>query len=110
MAELVNQIRYFHFISGVLEHQQKDPICSKCKAFANTLDRMKEGVAELESAHVERIHTLPGELLRLIEEARSRIEGIKSPEDAVGQKKAGNCRMPEGVCFVKLSKAVLDKI
>ena len=110
MAELVNQIRYFHFISGVLEHQQADPLCSKCKAFANTLDRMKEGIVELESGHTERIHTLPGELLRLLEEASARIDGIKPPEDAVGQKKAGNCKMPEGVCFIKLSKAVLDKI
>ena len=110
MAELVNQIRYFHFISGVLKCQQRDPLCSKCKAFANTLDRMKEGIAELESVHAGRIHTLPDELMGLLEEARARIEGIKPPEDAVGQKKAGNCKMPKGVCFIKLSKAVLDKI
>jgi hypothetical protein len=60
--------------------------------------------------HVERIHTLPGELLRLLEEARTGLEGIKPPENAVGQKKAGTCRMPEGVCFVKLSKLVWDKL
>jgi len=24
----------------------------------------------------------------------------------VGQKKAGNCRLPQGVCFVKSSKAL----
>ena len=110
MAQLVNQIRYFHFISGVLACQQRDPICSKCKAFANTLERMKEGIAELESVHVERMHTLPGGLMGLLEKARTRLEGIKPPEDAVGQKKAGNCRMPEGVCFVKLSKAVRDRL
>jgi hypothetical protein len=109
MDELVNQIRYFHFISGVLKCQQRDAICGKCKAFANTLARMKERIAELESVHVERMHTLPGELTGVLEEARARLDGIKPPEDAVGQKKAGNCRMPEGVCFVKLSKAVQDK-
>ncbi|MDH4232400.1 MAG: hypothetical protein OEW04_10285 [Nitrospirota bacterium] len=110
MAELVNEIRYFHYISGVLEHQQADPVCSKCKAFANTLARMKEGIAELESVHVERIHTLPGGLMGLLEAARNRLEGIKPPGDAVGQKKAGNCKMPEGVCFIKLSKAVRDRL
>ena len=71
---------------------------------------MSEGLAELESIHIERMHTLPAELTGLLEEAHARIYGIKPPEDAEGQKKAGNCKMPEGVCFVKLSKAVQDKI
>jgi len=110
MAELINKIRYYHFISGVLVHQQADPLCCKCKAFANTAERMKEGVSELESVHGEKIQVLPSDLLSLLEEARDRIGRIKPPADAVGQKKAGNCKMPEGVCFIKLPKAILDKI
>jgi len=30
--------------------------------------------------------------------------------DAVGQKKAGNCKLPQGVCFVKSSKALQEKM
>ena len=110
MAELINQIRFYHFISGVLYHQQSDPLCSNCRAFANTAKKMKENISELESVHVEKMHTLPGEMLHIFEEARDRIGRIKTLEDAVGQKKAGNCRLTEGVCFIKLSKAILDKI
>ncbi len=110
MAELINQIRFYHFISGVLHNQQSDPLCSKCKAFANTAKRMKENIAELESVHVEKMHIMPGEMLHILEEAQERIDRIKIPEDAVGQKKAGNCRLTEGVCFIKLSKAIVDKI
>jgi hypothetical protein len=110
MSELINQVRFYHFISGVLYQQQSDPLCSKCKAFANTAKRMKENISELSSAHVEKMHTLPLEILHILEEAQDRIGKIKTFEEAVGQKKAGNCRLPEGVCFVKLSKAVLDKI
>lgn len=110
MAELINQVRFYHFISGVLYQQQSDPLCSKCKAFANTAKRMKENISELKSVHVEKMRTLPVEILHIFEEAQDRIGRIKTFEDAVGQKKAGNCRLPEGVCFVKLSKAVLDKI
>jgi hypothetical protein len=110
MAELIDQIRFYHFISGVLYHQQSDPLCSNCRAFANTAKRMKENISELESVHVEKMHTLPGEMLHIFEEAQHRIGRIKTFEDAVGQKKAGNCRLPEGVCFIKLSKAIMDKI
>lgn len=110
MAELINEIRYYHFISGVLTHQQADPLCSKCKAFANTVEKMKAAISELESVHGEKMHTLPPDLLSMLEDARDRIERMKPPLDAVGQKKAGNCRMPEGVCFIKLPKAILDKI
>ena len=110
MAELINQIRFYHFISGVLYHQQSDPLCSNCRAFANTAERMKENISELENVHVKKMHTLPGEMLHILEEAQHRIGRIKTFEDAVGQKKAGNCRLTEGVCFIKLSKAILDKI
>ena len=110
MAELINQIRFYHFISGVLYHQQSDHMCSNCKAFANTAKRMKENVSELKSVHAEKMHTLSGEMLHIFEEAQDKIGRIKTFEDAVGQKKAGNGRLPEGVCFRKLSKAILDKI
>ena len=110
MAELINQIRFYNFISGVLDNQQSDPLCSKCKAFANTAKRMKENLSELSSVNVENMHTLPGEMLHILEEAQERIGLIKIFEDAVGQKKAGNCRLPEGVCFVKASRALLEKV
>jgi hypothetical protein len=110
MAELINQIRFYHFISGVLHNQQSDPLCSNCKAFANTAKRMKENIAELESVNIEKMHTLPAEMLHILEEAQERIGRIKIFEDAVGQKKAGNCRLPEGLCFIKLSKAIADKV
>lgn len=110
MAELINQIRFYCFISGVLHNQQSDPLCKNCKAFANTVKRMKESITELKSLHIEKMHTLPGEMLHIFEEAQERIGRIKIFEDAVGQKKAGNCRLPEGVCFIKLSKAIVYKV
>ena len=110
MSELINLIRYYHFMAGVLLHQQSDPLCANCKAFANTAGRMKEGILELERVHVEGLHTLQAEYLRMLEESRGKIVLIKTPVDAVGQKKAGNCVMPEGVCFIKFPKSILDKL
>lgn len=42
--------------------------------------------------------------------AKKILSEINMPIDAAGQKKAGNCSMPEGVYFVKISKAIIEKI
>jgi len=110
MVELINRIRYYHFMSGVLAHQQSDPFCSKCKAFVNTSDRVREGISELEGLQAGELRILSGELLGLLDETRDSVELINLQGDAVGQKKAGNCHMPEGVCFIKLPKAILDRM
>jgi len=110
MSELINIIRYYHFMAGVLSHQQTDPLCGNCKAFANTAGRIKEGVLELESVNAEVLRMLPAGKLKMLEEAREKISQIIIPVDAVGQKKAGNCMMPEGVCFIKVPKTILDKL
>lgn len=110
MPQLINEIRFFNFISGVLCHQQKDSLCRKCKAFANTAARMKEDFAELDRLLAGKADAVCPELISLVVETRSRLEALRIPEGAEGQKKAGRCRMPEGVCFIKYPKALRDKI
>lgn len=110
MPDLINNIRFYNFISGLLLQQQTDPLCRNCKAFENTARRMKEGLSVLEKLLVEKTGSVPTEMLSMVEDTRTRLEGLKIPEGTVGQKKAGRCKMPEGVCFIKHSKAVLDKI
>lgn len=110
MSELVNEIRFYHFISGVLYQQQADPLCRDCKAFENTVARMKEGLSELEDLLAGKTEAVSAEIRSLTGEARTRLEGLRVPVGAAGQKKASRCKMPEGVCFVKLSKAIRDKI
>jgi hypothetical protein len=97
-------------MAGVHSQQQTDNLCANCKAFANNAERIKKDVLELESVHAEELRTLQTEYLRMLEESCEKIGKIKIRGDAVGQKKAGNCRMPEGVCFIKLSKTILDKL
>jgi hypothetical protein len=109
-SRLVNRIRCFHYISGVLATQQSDPLCGKCKAYSNTVSAMGEGLSALEREYKEEFISLPGDIMQLLEEASARIRAIRPSEDVVGQKKAGNCKMPEGVCFVKSSKAILNQL
>jgi len=68
---------------------------------------MKEGLEELKSSGPA---SLPSETGKLLEQAEEVINSIQPPENTEGQKKAGNCTMPKGVCFVKSSKALLKEI
>ncbi|NJD54939.1 MAG: hypothetical protein FIA94_00880 [Nitrospirae bacterium] len=104
--DCITEIRHYHFLAGVLAQQHQDPLCSRCKAFTNCVRSAKEGIAELEERRAREISTLPEEQSQLLIAAKKILSGLQSDPDAVGQKKAGNCMLPEGVCFVKSSKAL----
>lgn len=110
MPKLINEIRFYSFMSGVLYQQQSDPFCGDCRAFENTATRMKEGLSELQELLAGETESVPPAMRSLAEEARRRLESLRIPTGAEGQKKAGRCRMPEGVCFIKLPKAIRDRI
>ena len=110
MSQLINKIRFYHYMSGVLVNQQADPLCSQCKPFVNTAAAMRKDLDEVKKEHADDISALSKEMQELLEKAESRITSLKLPEDAEGQKKAGNCHMPKGACFVKSSKALLKRM
>lgn len=105
--EIPNRVRFYYYISGVLANQQTDPLCGICKAFANSVRIVREDIGEFERTQEG---TLPGELQYVFFNAKKTLSELHPPVDAVGQKKAGNCKMPEGICFVKTSKAIIEKI
>jgi hypothetical protein len=108
--DCVTEIRYYHFMAGVLAQQQQDPFCRRCKAFTNSVRAAREGIAELEERRAPEICTLPEEESLLLTAARKALSGLHPDPDAVGQKKAGNCRLSEGICFVKSSKALKNSM
>ena len=106
MTEHSTRTRYYHFIAGVLQSQQGDPLCSQCRAFTNSIRAVRESIEEFERSTA----LLKDEEISVIASAKSALSSLVSIPDAPGQKKAGNCRLPEGVCFVKSSKKLLDLI
>jgi len=110
MFQLINKIRFYHYMSGVLINQKADPLCSKCKPFVNTAAAMRTDLDEMKKEHSDDIRALSKEMQELLDTAESRITSLEIPEDAEGQKKAGNCHMPKGACFVKSSKALLKSM
>jgi hypothetical protein len=108
--EILNQARGYSYLLGVLKTQQADPFCRSCTAFSKTLTAAREDLEKFETDHQGEIQGLSGEFSRLFAEAKSGIAAVQQPNNPAGQKKAGNCKLPEGVCFMKLSFAILQKV
>ena len=108
--ELLNQVRGYHVLLGVLRSRQADPYCSVCSAFANTLKAAREGLATLETGNTDALKAFSPEFGAMLAEARAGLSVLQCPANPSGQKKAGNCRLPEGICFIKASFALIQKI
>lgn len=108
--ELVNQVRAYRFLFGVLTSQQADPYCGQCSAWNNTLNNTRDALARFEAEQEAAIAPLTSEMKRLLADTRDGLAGLKGPGAPVGQKKAGNCHLPEGVCFIKASLALLPRV
>jgi hypothetical protein len=108
--EIINQIRAYHYLAGVLTNQQRDLYCHACSAWNNTLNNTREALKQFEAGHAVELRALSPEAAALLAEARTRLEGLVNAANPTGQKKAGNCKLPEGVCFVKVSWAILEKV
>ncbi len=108
--ELLNQVRAYHYLVNVLANQQHDLFCHRCSAWNNTLNNTREAFKQFEAGHAAELRALSPEAQTLLAGTRIRLAGLVNAADPAGQKKAGNCKLPEGVCFVKLSRAVLEKV
>jgi hypothetical protein len=108
--EIMNQARGYAYLFGVLTNQQSDPFCRSCNSFVQTLAAGKENLAKFEASRAGEIQNLPPEVSRLFAAAKNGLAAMHQPENPVGQKKTGNCTLPEGVCFTKSSLAMLQKI
>ena len=108
--EVMNQVRGYHFMLGVLLNQESDPFCRGCNAFKNTLAAVRDSLATFQAQQAGALQQLPPEFTRLFAETVQGLAGIEIPGQTVGQKKAGNCKLPEGHCFIKTSFAFLQRI
>ena len=108
--EITNQVRGYAFFLNVIRGQQSDPFCRSCNAFVKTLAAVREDMEAFERQNAGAISALPSDPVRLFNDAKAGIASLRAPEQPQGQKKAGNCKLPEGVCFLKSSLALLQRI
>ncbi|RME66123.1 MAG: hypothetical protein D6778_05205 [Nitrospirae bacterium] len=98
-ARYIRALRSLSFLIGVLRNQKADPLCPYCISYASMVKLAKESWAVLRE--VFQSHDVPEKLRDLYDNVLSGIEEVQVPDYPVAQKKAGNCKLPEGVCFSK---------
>ena len=108
--DLLNQVRAYYYLVGVLMKQQRDLFCGQCSAWNNTLNNTREALKQFDAEYAAELHSLTPEVLAFLADTRSCLEGLANVADPAGQKKAGNCKLPEGVCFMKGSRSLREKI
>ncbi len=104
-----NTVRTYSYLAGVLVNQQRDPFCRQCKAFVNSVNTARERLLRFQADQSDAIRLLHGDFQTLLSNAAAAIHSLMLPENVPGQKKAGNCKLQQGVCLVKSSLAILDK-
>lgn len=107
---VINQVRGFVYLYEMLKKRQEDPYCRTCSAYNNTIIAVRDKLAEFNCEGIAEAENIPADVSRLFSEAEAGLASLKLPEHPAGQKKAGNCKLPEGVCFVKLSFAIFQKL
>jgi hypothetical protein len=106
----ITHLRGFHFAVGTIVNQENDPLCGSCVAFAKTAQAIIDSFIEFESAHAAERKKLPEEFSFLFDDVCDKLALIEQPEEPVRQKKEGNCKLPEGVCYCKAALALIQSV
>jgi len=107
-SQTMTRLRGFHFGVGTMVNQENDPLCSSCVAFAKTAQAIIDGFIEFESEHASEKKKFPEEFSMLFDDVCDKLALIEQPEEPIRQKKAGNCKLPEGVCYCKSVLALVQ--
>lgn len=102
--ENTNIVRVSAYIANILASQEKDPLCRRCKSFANGVTKTHELLAGREPA----TDLSPVQKERWTE-ARATLDGLTAPSEPVPQRKLGNCVLAEGKCLVKHSLKIFKR-
>ncbi len=107
---IINKLRGIHFVLGVLDNQQKDLFCGNCLSFAKTLESTDETFTKFEKSCTGEGRDLPEVFCELLADAQRKLGAIRVPEEPKGQKKEGNCKLPEGICFARTAFVLCERV
>lgn len=108
-VSIINQIRAFHFILGVLKNQQDDPNCMKCLSFAKNVETVKNRFIEFEKSYASKKEDFTEMFQKQLRGLYELFSLIQEPDNPIGQRKVGNCNFPEKICIIQESISIFNK-
>jgi len=94
--ELMNQVRGYKYLLGVLKSQQTDPYCSACSAFANTLKTARENFAKLEAEQADALKALEPGFGMMLVDTQEGLSTLLGPADPSGTEKGWQLQASPG--------------
>ena len=82
----------------------------RTEALLRALKAARENLATFEAENANELKALTPESSAMLAGTRAGLSAIQGPTDPSGQKKAGNCKLPQGICFIKASFALVQQI
>ncbi|GEM_PF-1194475 len=96
---IINKIRAFYFMAGVLKLQQTDPRCSVCKSRKEVAEELIEEFNEFKE--ITDFEAVPEIFKNKLKDIEDILSQIKLPEKPIPQRKVGDCHFPDKECLVK---------
>jgi len=104
----INSLRELSFVFGVLLYLESDHVCRECSYFDESVDVAKDKFLSLEKLINGK--NLSEEMRRMLSGIYAILGDLNVPDNPVAQKKAGNCKLPKGICLAKSALSVYIKI
>lgn len=103
---IINKIRAFYYMSGVLKNQEGDPRCSVCKSRKETAEELQELFNEFKKGLSA--SEVPEQFQSKVEKIEETLNELKLPANPIPQRKVGGCHFPDKECIVKESFDIFE--
>ncbi|MFN3567312.1 MAG: hypothetical protein ACK4UR_00175, partial [Caldimicrobium sp.] len=105
---IINQVRAFYFMAGILKHQEEDPRCAVCKSRKKVAEDLRE---EFERFKQEvSLEEIPELFRGKVEKIQSILDSIKLPAEPIPQRKVGACHFPDEECLIKEAYEIVEEV
>lgn len=105
---LINKVRAFYFMSGLLKLQGTDPRCSVCKSRKEVAEEIIEDFQRFKAE--VKLEEIPEIFRSKFEAVDEILSALKLPEKPIPQRKEGGCHFPDKTCLVKECEEIFEDL
>ncbi|MFN3504698.1 MAG: hypothetical protein ACK4Y7_00615 [Caldimicrobium sp.] len=105
---IINQVRAFHFMVGILKHQEEDPRCAVCKSRKKVAEELMEEFEKFKQK--VSIEEIPELFRGKFEKIQNTINSLKLPANPIPQRKVGACHFPDEECIIKEAYDIFEEV
>ncbi|MFN4196981.1 MAG: hypothetical protein ACK4FM_03125 [Caldimicrobium sp.] len=106
---IINRVRVFYFLTGILKHQEEDPRCAVCKSRKKVAEEVREEFERFKQ-EVSWMEIPVLFIKSKVEKIQSLIDSLKLPAEPIPQRKVGACHFPKEKCLIKEAYEIFEEV